>query len=265
MACRGPSDGKVASAAAWPLRGLRIRAAASSRRAAATGPLRRCPQLVGPHTGRRGRGGAQGRNADLELVRQAGVGQVRWRKCRTRLEPSRLGSRGRGYPSPEQLQSLRLTAAAWARAPARCLCSPPTTSSKMWVSAGPGPQAVVCCARKWAVATPGTGKPSKGGGGCGVAAAWQPGFFWGQPRRVPSCRGSVPSPPEVGDPERGPFPSPGTGIGRSLGFSGDQTNWAIAELMTQNFQLPVELVESCVPPSPLPRPAVKSDAADPVV
>lgn len=58
---------------------------------------------------------------------------------RGRGRARRLGSRGRGSSSPEQLPSLCVIAARKARAPARCLCSPPTLSSKMWVSAGPGP------------------------------------------------------------------------------------------------------------------------------
>lgn len=57
--------------------------------------------------------------------------------ARTRSERSRLGSGSRGSPSSEQPPSLGQTTAFRARAPARCLCSLQTPSSKTWVSAGP--------------------------------------------------------------------------------------------------------------------------------
>lgn len=147
MACWGPSDGKVAAAAACLLRGLG-QGLPLSRRAAETGTLREYPHwrdltAAGTLGADRSGGAPPGSWPGRREFGRCGGGSAR-----PRSEPSRLGSRGRGSPSPQQLPSFGQTPAARAQPPATCLYSPPTPSSRTWVSAGPWPWAAVCRARK---------------------------------------------------------------------------------------------------------------------
>jgi hypothetical protein len=142
--------------------------------------VRAQPSVVRPHRWGWSRGG---RAPD----RQARAGQARRRKWRHRwAKPSRKPRRVAQLGQSESRQSVGIQLGL----PAWCLCSLPTRSSKMWVSAVPG---ALCARRKWAAAwVPGNPGGERRGG-----AALDGG---GQPRCVSGSPDSCLS--EIGIPRR---------------------------------------------------------------